>query len=368
MSDETPRSPPHSVDENTGELPERMKGSSADLVNDQEHSTGSLDIAETRSSSLKGSSEVLEQEIELNLHSVSKPAASLQSRSTNPIPPINTVGPNDFALETLTVHPYFPARHDKYGNPLRQDSGPSNKSDRNAADEEDPKVEIALESSQDSVTQPNATGETLIRSVMWSVNDNESEPERTHTFAHREGNANAYDSYVSVHGNTISFVNETDPLLARHRVMLLRSQSKFKLYFSRPLLPPLIFDNHVTEARDLCVAERNFLSGMKMGVSLGVAAAVLYIDLRLPTADTPNPPPHAISSGWATTLGIIFFVLSILTILGSFVNYIQTVASLAMQEAKVTTNKIFRFLLSGIAVIILTTNIVVIAKSGKSNK
>lgn len=220
--------------------------------------------------------------------------------------------------------------------------------------------------------QPLLTGE----GDLWGPVDLESSGRAVQ---HEEDDRNSIDSLPSFSPSSTS---------SRHT-----QQQKF---FSSPYLSALLFDNQTSEARDLDAAERNFLSWVRLAMVLAVSGTAIMINLRFKEF-VPMPPD--IKSGGAATatataiatsptdtvgtalekleamlniptdshyskpLGIIFFVLAIVSLLTAMVTYISTCDGYIKQHIVVTNSLSALALVVIIALTIIASNILLIEKN-----
>jgi uncharacterized membrane protein YidH (DUF202 family) len=152
---------------------------------------------------------------------------------------------------------------------------------------------------------------------------------------------------------------DRDPLLVETRVLELRTKQESRLFFSWPVFSPIIFDNTVSEARDLCASERNFLSWLKLSLALALAGGVLFVDLRIPSDG--GMPTIISNQSWSQTLGIVLFVLALLSLFANLANYIHAVAGYAKMKSRVTMRRLAQVLLIVTACVILAINIAILS-------
>ncbi|CAK7221147.1 hypothetical protein SCUCBS95973_004397 [Sporothrix curviconia] len=83
-----------------------------------------------------------------------------------------------------------------------------------------------------------------------------------------------------------------------------------------PLFGPLLFENTSSDARDGLANERTFLSYLRLSMTMAVVAVAIVLSFHLKSQPSP------LELRMARPLGIIFWLLSILTLFVGVANYI----------------------------------------------
>lgn len=161
-------------------------------------------------------------------------------------------------------------------------------------------------------------------------------------------------------------------------------QEKNVHFFSKPFFSALLFDNQTSEARDLDAAERNFLSWVRLSLVMAVSGTAIMINLRfndssssgLPSTLSPTSAPIATTlddlqamlkmkedTHYSTPLGIVFYVLSIISLLVAIVTYISTCSGYIKQYIVVTNSLSALGLVVVIALTIIASNILLLQQN-----
>lgn len=101
------------------------------------------------------------------------------------------------------------------------------------------------------------------------------------------------------------------------------------LFLSHPLNSPLLIPNSSSDVRDHLANERTFLSWLRLSVYLAVVAVAILINFHL------RHRPSALEVRMSLPLGLIFWVLALVSLVGGFGNYVRTVAKYARKDALV---------------------------------
>ena len=101
------------------------------------------------------------------------------------------------------------------------------------------------------------------------------------------------------------------------------------LFFSRPLLAPLLFPNESSDARDHCANERTFLSWLRLSVYMAVVSVAIVISFHL------KSQPTSVERRIAVPFGLLFWLLSLACLASGFANYIKTVTKYSRRQALV---------------------------------
>lgn len=161
-----------------------------------------------------------------------------------------------------------------------------------------------------------------------------------------------------------------------------------KTFFSKPFTKPLLLPNNESEARDMDAGERNYLAWLKISLYLSIAGAAIVFNLRLVDQAKPNNTQELIQVFRQSTftsvsqqireldvymkdtsetnhlftypLGIVFYSLSLLSVLTSFYNYVLTVKGYLERKMNVTSSILTTITIGLIALTILGSNIFVL--------
>ncbi|KAI9758236.1 MAG: hypothetical protein M1815_004438 [Lichina confinis] len=101
------------------------------------------------------------------------------------------------------------------------------------------------------------------------------------------------------------------------------------LFFARPLLGPLLFDNDNSEARDHCACERTFLSWLRLSVYMAIVSCAIVISFHI------RNPPSNLERRMALPLGLVFWVTSLASLLSGFATYVKSVTKYSRRQALV---------------------------------
>ncbi|KAF3917962.1 hypothetical protein ABW21_db0200025 [Orbilia brochopaga] len=108
-------------------------------------------------------------------------------------------------------------------------------------------------------------------------------------------------------------------LLPRLTTITLRVGENANLFLARPLTGPLVFENTASDARDHCANERNFLSWLRLSSYLCIVSVAIMTTFHF--TDQPTKLERAI----AFPLGLLFWILAMLSLACGVVNYLKTV-------------------------------------------
>lgn len=106
-------------------------------------------------------------------------------------------------------------------------------------------------------------------------------------------------------------------------------EDKQHIFLTRPLFGALLFENTTSDARDHCANERTFLSWMRLSMYLGVVSLAIIISFHF------HGEPTGLERRMALPLGIIFWVLSIASLVNGFATYVRTVRKYSRRAALV---------------------------------
>lgn len=162
-------------------------------------------------------------------------------------------------------------------------------------------------------------------------------------------------------------------------------QEKPANFFTKPYFSALLFDNQFSEARDLDAAERNFLSWVRLSMVLAVSGTAIMINLRFHDESSSNvgamsqniPDAPVVSTlaeleamlsikpaaEYSKPLGVIFYVLAILSLFVAFSTYISACSGYIKQHIVVTNSLSAISLVAVIALTIIASNIVLLKEN-----
>jgi uncharacterized membrane protein YidH (DUF202 family) len=123
--------------------------------------------------------------------------------------------------------------------------------------------------------------------------------------------------------------------------------SPLKLFMSKPLHAPLLFNNESSDARDHCANERTFLSWLRLAVYMAVVSVAILINFHL--KHTPSTMERHISQ----PLGLIFWVLSLACLATGVGIYMRTVTKYAHRRALVQSGTKTQIIFGVVAVAII---------------
>ncbi|PWI70610.1 hypothetical protein PCL_13009 [Purpureocillium lilacinum] len=125
-------------------------------------------------------------------------------------------------------------------------------------------------------------------------------------------------------------------------------------FFAWPLLGPLLFPNETSDARDHCANERTFLSYLRIAIYLAVLSVAITLSFHL-----KNQPTN-LERRMAKPLGIIFWGLSVVTLVIGLGNYMKTVNKYSRRVAIVQSGWRTQLVLGMLAGAIIGTCIVLL--------
>ncbi|KAL4777126.1 hypothetical protein BDW60DRAFT_175570 [Aspergillus nidulans var. acristatus] len=106
-------------------------------------------------------------------------------------------------------------------------------------------------------------------------------------------------------------------------------ESDTHIFLTRPYLGALLFENSASDARDHCANERTFLSWLRLSMYLGIVSVALIISFNFKAQPTP------LERRMALPMGIIFWVLSLVSLGNGLANYVRTVKKYSRKAALV---------------------------------
>ncbi|KAI1386423.1 uncharacterized protein F4822DRAFT_316216 [Hypoxylon trugodes] len=126
------------------------------------------------------------------------------------------------------------------------------------------------------------------------------------------------------------------------------------VFWSWPVLGPLLVENESSDARDHCANERTFLSYLRLSVYMAVVAIAIVLSFHLKTQ------PSDLELRMAQPLGIIFWLLSLSCLVLGFGNYIKTLDKYSRKVAIVQTGWRTQSVMSLIALSIVGTCVILL--------
>lgn len=133
---------------------------------------------------------------------------------------------------------------------------------------------------------------------------------------------NADSEFWREHYNPIYNITGAKPVLVHQR-----NDYTQKVFTQRPLLGALLFDNVDSDARDHCMAERTFLSWLRLSTYMSIVAVAILISFHL------KNEPTKLEKRVALPFGIVFWGLSMMCLLAGLNNYIKTVIKYSRRRA-----------------------------------
>ncbi|KAL4746917.1 hypothetical protein BDW72DRAFT_206916 [Aspergillus terricola var. indicus] len=106
-------------------------------------------------------------------------------------------------------------------------------------------------------------------------------------------------------------------------------ESDTHIFLTRPYLGALLFENSASDARDHCANERTFLSWLRLSMYLGIVSVALIISFNFKAQPTP------LERRMALPMGVIFWVLSLVSLGNGLANYVRTVKKYSRKAALV---------------------------------
>ncbi|KAF3158787.1 hypothetical protein TWF106_007785 [Orbilia oligospora] len=101
------------------------------------------------------------------------------------------------------------------------------------------------------------------------------------------------------------------------------------LFLARPLIGPLVFENTASDARDHCANERNFLSWLRLSSYLAIVSVAIMTTFHF------TSEPTELEKRIAFPLGLLFWLLAILSLACGVGNYLKTVKQYSRKVALV---------------------------------
>ncbi|OAA65971.1 hypothetical protein SPI_02758 [Niveomyces insectorum RCEF 264] len=131
-----------------------------------------------------------------------------------------------------------------------------------------------------------------------------------------------------------------------------------------PLFGPLLFENTSSDVRDGLANERTFLSYLRLSVTMAVVAVAIVLSFHLKST------PTQVELRMARPLGILFWLLAVLTLVVGVANYIKTVNKYSRRAAIVQTGWKTQSIMASVAFAIFGSCValLVINKIGENKK
>ncbi|KAI2779106.1 hypothetical protein F4815DRAFT_204081 [Daldinia loculata] len=126
------------------------------------------------------------------------------------------------------------------------------------------------------------------------------------------------------------------------------------VFWSWPILGPLLVDNESSDTRDHCANERTFLSYLRLSVYMAIVAIAIVLSFHL------KSQPSDLELRMAQPLGIIFWLLSLACLILGFGNYIKTLDKYSRKVAIVQTGWRTQSIMSLIALSIVGTSVILL--------
>ncbi|KAL2869204.1 DUF202 domain-containing protein [Aspergillus lucknowensis] len=106
-------------------------------------------------------------------------------------------------------------------------------------------------------------------------------------------------------------------------------EDKTHIFLTRPWFGALLFENSTSDARDHCANERTFLSWLRLSMYLGIVSIALIISFHF------QSQPSGLERRMSLPMGIIFWALSLVSLVNGLANYILTVKKYSRKAALV---------------------------------
>lgn len=126
------------------------------------------------------------------------------------------------------------------------------------------------------------------------------------------------------------------------------------MFWSWPLLGPLLVENESSDTRDHCANERTFLSYLRLSVYMAIVAIAIVLSFHLKSQPSP------LELRMAQPLGIIFWLLSLACLILGFGNYIKTLDKYSKKVAIVQTGWRTQSIMSLVALSIIGTCVILL--------
>ncbi|KAL4806775.1 hypothetical protein BDV18DRAFT_119796 [Aspergillus unguis] len=106
-------------------------------------------------------------------------------------------------------------------------------------------------------------------------------------------------------------------------------ESSHHIFLTRPYFGALLFENSTSDARDHCANERTFLSWLRLSMYLGIVSVALIISFNF------KAQPTDLERRMSLPMGIVFWVLSLVSLGNGLANYVLTVKKYSRKAALV---------------------------------
>ncbi|KAI4870094.1 hypothetical protein F4820DRAFT_321212 [Hypoxylon rubiginosum] len=126
------------------------------------------------------------------------------------------------------------------------------------------------------------------------------------------------------------------------------------LFWTWPVLGPLLVENESSDTRDHCANERTFLSYLRLSIYLAIVAIAIVLSFHL-----KSKPSH-LELRMALPLGIVFWLLSLSCLVLGFGNYIKTLDKYSKKVAIVQTGWRTQSIMSLITLSIIGTCVILL--------
>ncbi|KAA8651329.1 DUF202 domain-containing protein [Aspergillus tanneri] len=156
--------------------------------------------------------------------------------------------------------------------------------------------------------------------------------------------------------NPLVNVANTRPVLVDEHL-----HDKQHIFLTRPIFGALLFENNTSDARDHCANERTFLSWLRLSMYLGVVSLAIIISFHF------HGEPTGLERRMALPLGIIFWVLSLASLVNGFANYVRTVRKYSRKAALVQSGWKTQMTFTVVGAVILGSCILFLATDAKSS-
>ncbi|QKX53065.1 uncharacterized protein TRUGW13939_00136 [Talaromyces rugulosus] len=142
-------------------------------------------------------------------------------------------------------------------------------------------------------------------------------------------------------------------------IMVEDHPSTDSLFFARPLLGALIFENTASDARDHLANERTFLSWLRLSIYLAVVSSAITVSFHLRSS------PTAIERKISLPLGIVFWCMSLACLLSGFSIYVTTVTKYSRRAALVQSGWKTQLFFTVVATVIIGSCVLFLATDPK---
>ncbi|KAI9930576.1 hypothetical protein ASPWEDRAFT_27096 [Aspergillus wentii DTO 134E9] len=136
-------------------------------------------------------------------------------------------------------------------------------------------------------------------------------------------------------------------------------QDESHIFFTRPFLGALLFENATSDARDHCANERTFLSWLRLAMYLAIVSMAIIISFHFRLKPTP------LERRMALPLGCIFWVLSLACLANGFANYMRTVRMYSRRAALVQSGWKTQLTFTIVGTVILGSCVLFLATDAK---